>query len=141
MVVELKKTKITKSIVDQSLLGNYNLYYNWDNYNILGWCLMRKSKHSYRYVLLYNNLSKSIVKLKYILKDSHVELSKNRVKKAIIEGRYIYPELTSIKIYFIDFSDSQFIFQQTDESEDIISLFNKVKEFIAEVELKGQIYL
>lgn len=36
MIIELKKTKITKSIVDQSLHGKSNLFYNWENnYDIL----------------------------------------------------------------------------------------------------------
>ena len=47
MEVILKKTKITKSILEQSLIGNDSLYLGHPSFDILGWCNVIKGKFTY----------------------------------------------------------------------------------------------
>ena len=41
MEVVLKKTKITKSILQQSIYGHESLYIGNPNYDFLGWCRIK----------------------------------------------------------------------------------------------------
>lgn len=144
MIVELRKTKITKSIVDQSLLGHPSVYYNYDKYDILGWCVVVKAKSKLRYILLYHREEKVIVKVRSILsyiKD--IELYQESVQRMSPDKiGYIYPTVYKIKVYWADFNNAQVIKEQNDESdEDMIELFNKIKQLVIKTEQLGQIYI
>lgn len=142
MTVELKKTKITTSIVNQSLLGNYSLFYNCEGYDMLGWCLIKAKKGYVRYNILYRRATNQIIKLPYILKDSHIELIKESVQRSDNNGGYIYPTVYKLKIHWYDFNNTQAIKEQFEETDEYMEeLFKKVKGFRFITEQKGQIYL
>ena len=56
MEILLKKTKVTKSIVEQLLPPDIN---KLDLYNVLGFCIFKK----YKWILLYNDCSNDLRKL------------------------------------------------------------------------------
>lgn len=143
MQVELKRTKITKSIVDQSLLGHPMLYYNFKAaYDILGWCVMIKNKRHLRYVLLYHRTTNEIVKLRYILNEKHIEIEKTSIQTPLIEGGYSYDIKLNIKAFFTDFNNSATIKLQNSESDDeILQIKERCEEFVKTSNQKGQIYL
>lgn len=141
MIVELKKTKITKSIVQQSLLGSYSLFYNWEGYDVLGWCLV-KTKHNIRWTLLYKRISNQIIILPYISNHKKLEIIEKTVQKQNPEGGYSFPLILFIKVYCNDLNSTITILEQTTETnEQMNEKFNKCKEFLTIVNQKGQIYL
>jgi len=145
MVVELKKCKITKSIVDQSLNGGYKLFYDWErSYDILGWCIFKTTKRYLRYNLLYHRNDNQIIKLPYIVnKDKDIELFKESVQRKSEDNiGYIYPNVYKLRLRWTDFNNSQIILEQTNQTDETMQeLFQKVKDFKHIVEQKGQIYL
>lgn len=143
MKVELKRTNITTSIVKQSLMGSYSLYYNWKGYDILGWCKF-VGKSSLRYILLYKEKSNQIIKLPFVVNPKdHISLYKEGVQKQAPDGvGWVFPHLYHIKLYWSDFRNQSVIKQQNEESdEEIERMFENIKIFLAEVYEKGQIYL
>lgn len=141
MIVELKKTKITKSIVQQSLMGSYSLFYNWEGYDILGWCMI-KSKHNIRWTLLYKRISNQIIIFPYISNHKYLEIIEKSVQKSDPEGGYSFPLMLSIKVYCNDLNRTINILEQTTETkEEMEQMFEKCKQFLIIVDQKGQIYL
>ena len=144
MIIELKKTKITKSIVDQSLHGKSNLFYKWENnYDILGWCMIKVKRGYIRYNLLYHRVDNQIIKLPYIISETRdIELYKESVQRPLKDGGYEYPYVYKLKLRWVDFNNSQIILEQTTETDEKMQeLFQKVKDFKHIIEQKGQIYL
>ena len=144
MIVELKKTKITKSIVDQSLSGRYSLFYNYQNScDILGWCMIKSKKGYIRYNLLYHRNDKQILKLPYIVNEKKdIELYKEGVQRGSNEGGWVFPIVYKLKVRWTDFNNSQVILEQTEETDEKMEkLFQEVKDFAHVVNQKGQIYL
>lgn len=143
MEVVLKKSKITKSIIDQSLRGLYSLYYSWDGYEILGWVGIKKSKEYYRWTLLYKKATQQIIKIPYIDNESRIKIVKK--SKQLRDGNqgWIFPELLYIQISFPDrfsgFENHQDYPTETDE--EMNDKFEKLKEHIRIVNEKGQIYI
>jgi hypothetical protein len=143
MVVELKKTKITKSIVDQSLFGRDSLFYNWENnYDLLEWCVIKANKKLLRYNLLYHKNDKQIIKLPYIVYENHIELYKETVQRGSDKEGWIFTMVYKLKLRWADFGNSRNILEQTEETDEKMQeFFQKVKDFKYLVEQKGQIYL
>lgn len=143
MIVELKRTKVTKSIVDQSLMGRYRLFYDWETfYDVLGWCMIKSGKSYLRYVLLYYRIDNRIIKLPFILLDKDIELYKEGVQRGDGKNGYTFPIVYKLKVRWANFNNSQLLVEQTDETdEQMEALFLKVKQFKKLVEQKGQIYL
>lgn len=139
MEVELKKTKITKSIVEQSLSGSYNLMHQNHNYDILGWCLIKKI----RKVLLYNRLTNQILTLPYVkFFGDDIKIEEKGEQRSDGNGGWIYPNIKKIRIYFCDLSACTYISQDENQTfEDMENIFTKVKDFYKQVNQKGQIYL
>lgn len=141
MEVELKKTKITKSIVEQSLSGNYSILYNWTNYDILGWCSTKSGKYTVRKVLLYDRIRNSVVKWQYT-SPSKITMIEESVQRDDKNGGYIFPVLKKIKIPYEDLNNTLTLEQAEDETyEDMEQKLKKIKEFYNIVNQKGQIYL
>ena len=144
MEVVLKKTKITKSIVEQSLSGNYSLMYEkLDNYTILGWCSHKTGKYTIRRVLLYNKLNNFIIKLPYSSPE------KITIKEEIVQrddknckGGYVFPVVKIIIVQYPDLNNSLRLEQREDETyEDMEEKLKNIKDFYRIVNEKGQIYL
>ena len=140
MEVVLKKTKITKSIVNQALQGSDNLYFNMCNYNILGWCLIT-GKRNERWILLYDTIKNTLVRLPYAqnLSESDEIRSRNE-QTADLQGGYIYPEVFRLYTYLIDQHKTHQVACSKEESE-IISQKEKLHAFLRIVNQKGQMFI
>ena len=136
MEVYLKKTKITKSVLEQSLLGNSNLYLGHPNYEVLGWCSIIKSKFRYSYILLYNKTDSTIVKLIYPNSKNIYEEEKNEqtLKEGLSYQDWYFPTY-----YYLKLSDVQIIRTLDKNIRDEGKI--KLQKFLREVEQKGQIYI
>lgn len=143
MEVILKKTKITKSIIDQSLRGPYSLYFNWTGYDILGWVGIKRSKEYYRWTLFYKNDTNQIIKIPYIDNSNRIKYFEKGVQLPDAKMGYIYPQLKHIEVTYPD-SFSGFIFKQdypVETEEEMDLKFEAIKNHITEVNQKGQIYI
>lgn len=136
MEVILRKTKITKSIVDQSLPGNNRLYLGHPNYEVLGWCSMLKGKFRYNYILLYDKAGNSVLKLNYPNSKNIYEEDKGEQtrKEGTFYDDYYYPTY-----YYLKLSDTLIIRTLDKEGRDKGKV--ELQKFLREVEQKGQIYI
>lgn len=140
MEVILRKTKITKSIVAQALQGRDELYTNNFNYDILGWCLIT-GKRNERWILLYDRIKNTLVRLPYAQKLSESEEVKSRNEQTDDgQGGYIYPQVFRLYTYLIDQHRTYQIAVSKEENE-ITSKKEKLHEFLTTVNEKGQIYV
>lgn len=139
MIVELKKTKITKSIVMQSLRAKDERYYSHFNYNVLGWCLI-SGKRPERLILLYDRIKNNILTLPYINKLSEGEITSRGEQRGDGKGGYIVPTVYRLNIYLPDLHKNKCILWSDDEKE-VITKKDEFHKFLREVEIKGQIYL
>jgi len=139
MEVELKKTKITKSIVDQSLSGGYNLIYHNLHFDILGWCLIK----NIRKVLLYNRLTNQIFTLPYAkFFGDDIRIEDAQEQRSDGKGGWVFPTIKKVKIYCCDLHNTITFSQDVSQTfEDMENIFTKVKDFYKQVNQKGQIYL
>lgn len=140
MVIELKKGKITMSIMKQILNGHYSLYYKHEDYDILGWCVVK----NLRYYVLQNKETKQLLKLPYVLNIEKDLTFKKEVKQISNNNReYRWPELYTIKLYAYDFRNTMPIYCQdeTETDEQAEMIFNLVKKFLTHAEQIGQFYL
>lgn len=137
MDVILKKTKITKSIVSQSLRGNNSLFIDKKNYEILGWCV-----HKYRYILLYSNETNQILKLPYIHNYDYsiTHKTEQTLKEGLPYQDWYFPTFYYLIIRFYEFNSEHTIIRSLNES-DVTNGVEKLKQFLDEVYQKGQIYL
>lgn len=144
MEVILKKTKITKSIVEQSLSGSLSLTYEkLENHDILGWCIVKKGKYAYRLVLIYNNKTNQLFKLNYTAgTGDRILMTEESVQRSDNKGGYIFPVVKKIKILYPDLNNSSIIEQREDETyEDMEEKLKSIRDFYKIVNEKGQIYL
>lgn len=133
MEVILKRTKITKSIVDQSLFGNNKLYLGHPNYEVLGWCSILKGKFRYNYILLYCKVTNVTVKLE---KRTGVEVTEGTMQTAREGTRddWYFPMFYTLLL------GGQGI-TRTQDREECYRDEEKLKKFLREVEQKGQIFI
>lgn len=139
-IVELKKVKITKSIIDQSLLLNWQVMSNWNNYDILGFCVIKNT----RIVLLYNRVNQVINKCRFvdIYKKDCITIEDTQQQFDDKNGGYIFRTGKKICINFTDLNNSITLYQSENETlEDITKEFEKIKEFHKIVNQNGQIYI
>lgn len=135
MEVLLKKTKITKSILEQSLSGNNSLYLGHPNYEVLGWCSIIKGKFRYNYILLYDKIVNTIVKLTY--PNSKTIYEEEKAEQTVKNGTYqdwYFPTY-----YYLKLSDTTIVRTLDRNTRDESKL--KLQKFLREVEQKGQIYI
>ena len=140
MEVILKKTKITKSIVNQSLTGSYSLFLSWNNYDILGWCLM-DGKYKVRYILLYNRVKQTVVKLPYINNNDYEITSRNEQLEGESRGCYRFPIVYRLQASFSDFNGRYTSLIWSEEEKEVVEAKQVLTDFLREVNQKGQIYL
>lgn len=140
MIVELKKTKITKSIVEQSLSADYGILYK--DYTVLGWCVLKLGKKSYRKSLVYNNSLNTILAFNYIEKASDIEIKNHIRQKSDNNGGWLYLDENKINIYYRDLNNI-ISYGQTESMsiEDMEKFFEKLRDFCQLINEKGQIYL
>ncbi len=126
MEVEIKKVKLTKSIIDQSLYISYSeLISNFDNYDILGYVNI---KHI-RTVLLYDKVKNILKKMRFvdINRDNSICLNDEKQQFTNPDGGYIYRTGKQIYLYFSDLRFSNTLSQGENESvEDIEIEFEKI---------------
>ena len=136
MEVLLRKTKITKSIVDQSLLGTNKLYLGHPNYEVLGWCSTLKGKYRYNYILLYNKAGNTITRLNYpeYRNINEEEKGEQTLKEGLSYQDWYFPTY-----YYLKLSDTVIIRTLDKEVRDKGKL--ELQKFLREVEQKGQIYI
>ncbi len=140
MIVELRRTKITKSIVNQTLLGDNSLYTDWSAfYDILGWCLM-SGKRDERWILLYHRTRNTLLRLPYIKKLVDDEITSRGEQTSDGNGGYTYPTIYRLHIYQID-RGSKACIAWTGEESKISKSKEKLREFIEIVNQKGQIFI
>lgn len=135
MEVLLRKTKVTKGVVEQSLLGNNRLYLGHPNYEVLGWCSIIKIKFRYSYILLYCKIDNTIVKLNY--PDSKNIQEEHKNEQTLRNGTYndwYFPTYYYLKL------SNKTIFRDLDRQLRDDSK-QKLQIFLREVEQKGQIYI
>lgn len=143
MEVILKKTKITKSIIDQSLRGSYGLHYSWEGYDILGWVGIKRAKEYYRWTLLYKRNTQQIIKIPYIDSKTRVESFREGTQLSDGNKGWIYPSIKKIRISYPD-KFSSWVNQQdypVETNEEMDEKFENLKKHILEVNQKGQIYI
>jgi hypothetical protein len=136
MEVILKRTKITKSILDQSLLGNSKLYLGHPNYDVLGWCSILKGKFRYNYILLYDKASNTVVRLHYPNSKNIYEEEKG--EQTLKEG-LSYQDWHFPTYYYLKLSDIQIVRTLDKDIREDAKI--KLQKFLREVEQKGQIYV
>lgn len=139
MVIELKKCKITTSIMRQTLTGNYRLYYQNEDYDIFGWCVFK----NLRYYVLQHKETKQLLKIPYILSiDRDLIIKKDTVQMSNDNGGYRYIDLHRIKVYAADFRHTTTIYSQgeNETDEQVEMIFNLVKQFLTHAEQIGQFY-
>lgn len=139
MNIELKKYKITLSIINQTLLGNYKLFYSYEEYDILGWCIVK----NLRYYILQNRNTKQLLKLPYVENYKDLTFQKEGMQVSDKNGGYTVLYLHILKAYAKDFKNTFPIYRQleTESDEYAETIFNKTKEFIFKVNQIGQFYL
>lgn len=133
MEVILRKTKITKSILTQSLFGNNKLYLGHPNYDILGWCSVVENKSRNNYILLYNKTAYTIVKLVYFKNHEVIENNEQTPRKGTVDDWY-FP-----LFYYLKLND--YTITRSQDKELINSDKEKLICFLREVGQKGQIYI
>lgn len=132
MEVVLKRTKITKSILDQSVYASKESYIK-DIEKILGWCMYKGN----RLILLYDKHTSQILKLDYVDKLGYKKFEQELHTNFDWNSHKLY-HIISIKYSRSNVEDR--IFSSQDEKETNISLF-MLKEFLKKVHEKGQIYI
>jgi len=143
MLVELKKVKITKSVVDQSLLGSSYLYFGHPNYNILGWCVTRRKGSMLRYILLYDKLANTVVRLRHVVSVKDIMMEKTNFQEPVVGGGYTYTTRYVIKVHCQDFNNTHIIRTQSPHESDKVmeEAFVHLRDFIKAVNSAGQIYI
>lgn len=143
MDVVLKKVKVTKSVIAQSLLGQNYLLFGHPNYDILGWCYFIAGKNSRRYILLYDKADHVIVKLHYI-KDADIEIiskGEQTRKPGVPYEDWYWPTFHSLKIRAEVNRSNEVTIAKSEELTDVEEKKEKLLSFLKEVNQKGQIYI
>lgn len=141
MEVLIRKTKITKSIVKQSLQANLEIFKNLNNYDVLGWCLVDNRK----IVLIYDRLTQQILTYRYtpFSTGKYQYLKREGVQREDkINGGWIFPEVLFLYIEFTELN-SHFKIEQKEgvTDEDMKLMLQKAQEFARTIARAGQIYL
>jgi hypothetical protein len=143
MEVLLKKVKITKSVIQQSLMGDRGLYLGHPNYEILGWCYFIHGKNSRRYILLYDKADNVIIKLHFITEgDIEIFSKTEQVRKpGSTYDDWIFPMFHSLKVLPEVNRSNPITIKKSEDIEEVKEAEKKLKAFLREVYQKGQIYI
>ena len=132
MEIKLRTFIIIREIMDQITFGSHGIYFSYENYDILGWCIFEKSK----FYILQDKKNHQLVKLPMIKdiickKGREYDYSSNRM----IEFNY--------RLQIVNTNGMKHtIFYQFDEPDELIlNYYNEVKEFKSIAEKIGQFYI
>lgn len=141
MEVLLKKTKITKSIINQSLSAPIDAFLRTDfYYDVLGWC-MHNGK---RIVLLYEKDTNQVRTYFYTpsFGKKYQFLEKAIVQRPDINGGWVFPEVYILKILS---EDGRQIYKheqgEKETDEDMKKMEEKAMKHASKVSQSGQIYI
>ena len=141
MEVQLKKTKITKSIIKQSLPASLTVFRNLNSIDVLGWCLLDGKK----IVLLYNTITNQVMTARYtpFFGSKYQYLKKESVQRPNTEaGGWDYPE---VYILYIDGEDGERVLrleQNENMSDgDMEKILEQARDYAKKIAQGGQIYI
>ena len=141
MEVQLKKTKITKSIIKQSLPASLTVFRNLNSIDVLGWCLLDGKK----IVLLYNTITNQVMTARYtpFFGSKYQYLKKESVQRPNTEaGGWDYPE---VYVLYIDGEDGERVLR-LEQSEnmsdgDMEKILEQARDYAKKIAQGGQIYI
>ena len=141
MEVQLKKTKITKSIIKQSLPASLTVFRNLNSIDVLGWCLLDGKK----IVLLYNTITNQVMTARYtpFFGSKYQYLKKESVQRPNTEaGGWDYPE---VYVLYIDGEDGERVLR-LEQSEnmsdgDMEKILEQARDYARKIAQGGQIYI
>lgn len=141
MEVQLKKTKITKSIIKQSLPASLTVFRNLNSIDVLGWCLLDGKK----IVLLYNTITNQVMTARYtpFFGSKYQYLKKESVQRPNTEaGGWDYPE---VYVLYIDGEDGERVLrleQNENMSDgDMEKILEEARDYARKIAQAGQIYI
>lgn len=143
MEVQLKKTKITKSIIKQSLPASLTVFRNLNSIEVLGWCLLDGKK----IVLLYNTITNQVMTARYTpffgSKYQYLKKESVQVQRPNAEtGGWDYPE---VNVLYIEREDGERVLRlEQDENmsdEDMKKLLEQARDYAKKIAQAGQIYI
>ncbi|MDM1041778.1 MULTISPECIES: hypothetical protein [Empedobacter] len=145
--VILKKTKITKSILNQS---NSLSFKEIDKNNIIGWCFDGKSK----IVVSYNNELNTIEKSIFLRSCSVIEITKDNLKPVLKELGHdpddlyysyeddFFDKHELLGTYIVNvFSDLNNRLYYLDTYSEVEKFVKQIEEYKSKVESRGKFYL
>ncbi len=141
MEVHLKKTKITKSIIKQSLPASLTVFRNLNSIHVLGWCLLDGKK----IVLLYNVITNQVMTARYtpFFGSKYQFLKKESVQRPNSEiGGWDFPEVNVL--YIEDEEGNQVLRWEQSENmsdEDMKKILEQAKDYAKKIAQAGQIYI
>lgn len=98
MEVVLRKTKITKSIVQQTIDKSVDFYFeDWTNNNLIGWLIYHTLKVNYRYQIFYDKDTQTLTKLKH-RKVSGIDTYEKGIQEPDGKGGYHFPMKFFIRV-------------------------------------------
>ena len=141
MEVQLKKTKITKSIIKQSLPASLTVFRNLNSIDVLGWCLLDGKK----IVLLYNTITNQVMTARYtpFFGSKYQYLKKESVQRPNTEaGGWDYPE---VYVLYIEGEDGERVLrleQNENMSDgDMEKILEQARDYARKIAQGGQIYI
>lgn len=141
MEVQLKKTKITKSIIKQSLPASLTVFRNLNSIHVLGWCLLDGKK----IVLLYNVITNQVMTARYtpFFGRKYQYLKKESVQRPNSEiGGWDYPE---VLVLYIEGEDGERVLRLEQEEnmsdEDMEKILAQARDYAKKIAIAGQIYI
>ena len=141
MEVRLKKSKITKSIIKQSLPASLTVFRNLNSIDVLGWCLLDGKK----IVLLYNTITNQVMTARYtpFFGSKYQYLKKESVQRPNTEaGGWDYPE---VYVLYIDGEDGERVLrleQNENMSDgDMEKILEQARDYARKIAQGGQIYI
>jgi hypothetical protein len=141
MEVQLKKTKITKSIIKQSLPAALTVFRNLNHIDVLGWCLLDGKK----IVLLYNRTTNQVMTARYtpFFGSKYQFLKKENVQRSNTEtGGWDYPE---VNVLYIEGEDGERVLRleqnENMSDADMEKLLEQARDYAKKISQGGQIYI
>lgn len=131
MEVVLKKSKITNSIIKQTLSATEDVLKSAD-YKVLGWCNYVVGKNRYKYILLYNQKTSDLKK--YLTFGSLKKVHYNEY----IGRNHSTPEKFNLEIITPNFTTKIHTFEKEAERDSFAKDLEVLKKRAEEL---GQIYL
>lgn len=133
MEVILKKSKITKSIFNQSVFGAYSLYLGNNSYDNLGWCIVDNKK----YIILYNKDKNTVVRLVYP-QDSVGDIVSNNIQEGNHKEGYTYFTYFFFVVYL---GNNTIRLSKSRDEETAEKTKEQFISFMEDVNQKGHFYL